>query len=759
YRIELGEIEAALLTHEHIKDAVVIERKNPSNEKYLCAYIVQKGKVIDRLELKAYLAGDLPGYMIPSFFSILEKMPLLSNGKIDRKALPEPDIGSTKTYIAPRDEVEETLAETWSGVLTVEKGQISIDADFFELGGHSLKATVLISKIHKTLDVNVPLVEIFKRPKIRDLADYIRNAPDGKFAAVKPVEKKEYYPLSSTQKRLYILQQMEKDGTGYNMPMVIPLGGEPGIAKLEETFKKLVARHESLRTSFHLHEDQPVQRIHDNVDFRIPGTREQKPVITAFDLSQAPLMRVGVLKGEEDYFLTVDMHHIISDGISHGILICDFRTLLEGQKLAPLRIQYKDFAEWQNSRKELERIKQQEGFWLRQFEGEIPVLNIPIDYPRPVIQSFEGDVVDSEITGGDTAALKTIALRENATLFMVLMAAYNVTLSRLSGQEDIVIGTPVAGRRHADLDSIIGMFVNTLALRNFPNGEKSFNEFLAEIKERTVNAFENQEYPFEELVERVSVKRDTGRNPLFDVVLALQNIDTPLANPKDAVQTPLGNEYNVAKFDLTLTVVESVDSLFFSMEYCTKLFRAETVQRYVNYFKRTVSFLAANPDAALRKLEILSEEEKEQLLVDFNNTKADFPGDRLLNQLFEEQAEKKPDHIAVSTHSSFNMSYRTYMTYSRLNHKAGQMAYRLQQRGIAPGGIVGIMIERSIEMIIAILGILKAGCAYVPLNPKAPAARNEYMLKETGVGLLLTTGSLYEEDKKIRSWEDKTYFI
>ena len=543
YRIELGEIETRLRKHPEVKETAVLAKEDEAGDTYLCAYVVRDAAHSDSMkpaELKKYLSQSLPGYMIPTCFTELDKIPITSNGKIDRKALPVPVIKGERRYTPPGNEEEKKLVEIWSEVLHREKDIISIDSDFFELGGHSLKAVTLVSKIHKELGVKILLIDVFKNPTVKGLSRYAKKAKADKFISLEPVEKMDYYPLSSVQKRLYIMHQMNPHSTVYNIPAVVPLSGEPDLVRLEETFIKLIRRHDSLRTSFQMVDNQPIQEIHDadalefkigyydigtdQVDVKVNGkVRDKIEAVAAvlkqpFDISRAPLLKVGVVKkGEGKFGLAVMMHHIISDGVSHVILETDFMALYHGRTLPPLNIRYKDFAAWQNGEKEKEKIKRQKAYWLKEFAGEIPVLDIPTDYPRPVIQSFAGSTIPFKIGITDTRLLKTYAREQSVTLFMLVLSIANIWLAKLSSQEEIVIGTPAAGRRHADLQEIIGMFVNTLPLKNLPTGEKTFFKFLADVKEKALAAFENQEYQFEDLVEKVAVNRDAGRNPLFDV--------------------------------------------------------------------------------------------------------------------------------------------------------------------------------------------------------------------------------------------------
>ncbi|HLP45748.1 MAG TPA: amino acid adenylation domain-containing protein, partial [Candidatus Kapabacteria bacterium] len=419
FRIELGEIESRLMKHPDIKDAVVLAIEE-NGDKYLSAYIVFNNESVIP-GLREYLSKELPEYMIPTYFISLDKIPLTSNGKLDRKALQKPGLKAGENYIAPRDEIEKKLVEIWSEVLG--QTSIGIDDDFFELGGHSLKATILTSKIHKSFNSRVLLAEIFKTPTIRGLSGTIRAAIKDTYVPIIPVEKKNYYPLSSAQKRLYILQQIDKQGIGYNIPAFFELEGEIDHDRLEQTFKMLIARHESLRTSFHMINDEPVQRIHDTVEFEIEkldgrGDPLWSPFIRPFDLSQAPLLRVGLLKENEDkHILMVDMDHIISDGTSINILVKDFMALYRGEGLPELRVQYKDFSIWQNSRKQQKLFVNQGEYWLNELAGEIPILELPSDYARPPLQSFEGSAVAFEIDKEMTETLKKFVKETDTTIY------------------------------------------------------------------------------------------------------------------------------------------------------------------------------------------------------------------------------------------------------------------------------------------------------------------------------------------------------
>jgi amino acid adenylation domain-containing protein len=553
---------------------------------------------------------------------------------------------------------------------------------------------------------------------------------------------------------------MDVDITGYNLPQALALQGDVNIPRLVKTFEKLVSRHESLRTSFHMINDEPVQVVHDDVKFEMEncdtGNRQQaignkgkisflKNFVRPFDLSGAPLLRVRLVKEEnKKYVLMVDMHHIISDGTSQGILTKEFMFLYKGNELAPLRLQYKDYSRWQNSPKVQDAIRQQEEFWRQQFDGDIPALSLPYDYPRPALQRFEGNTEGFELDTRETRRLKELALKQGTTLFMVLLAVYNIFLSKVSGQEDIVVGTPIAGRQHGDLESIIGMFVNTLALRSYSWGKKRFTEYLEEIKQKTLKAFENQDYPFEELVEMVFTHRDLSRNPLFDVMFVLQNILGPRedeAKPtmQDIKITPRPVEEGASKFDLSLFAAEREERLYLTFEYCTRLFKDETLARFIKYINAIILSVIENPGKKISEIGIIWEEEKNRILFDFNDTAADYPQGKTIHELFEQQVERTPDSIALHGCMDAWVHEEADITYRELNEKAHQLAYVLKEKGIKPGTIVGIMVERSLEMIIGILGILKAGGAYMPVEPDYPEERINYMLKDSGAKILLTS--------------------
>ncbi len=827
FRIEPGEIENIIVKHPGIKEAAVIDKKDPQGNKYLCAYIVRIGAGEGKgwsvpgpgenpnAEFREYIQKKLPDYMIPTYFVELERIPLTPNGKVDRKALPDP-AGQRDSITAPATALQKEILNTWSEVLSIDKNHIGIDINFFELGGHSLKAIEMTSKLHKKLNIKLPLAEVFKAQTIRELAAYIEKAAKAEtYASIEPVEKKEYYALSSAQKRMFVLKQLDPDSTAYNMPQVIPLQEEPEVERLEKTFKELINRHESLRTSFQMRDNQLDQRIHDTVEFKIKyydkrevevkveaeegvpfgqdlnalGQGEGEPAagnrhraaalissfIRPFDLSRAPLLRVGLIRAHPPgqsaqqetspnrYFLLVDIHHIISDGTSNLVLQQDFMALYQDRALPALRLQYKDFSQWQISQKE--NIRNQEMYWLKNFEPGIPTLNLFYDYPRPATQSFAGDSVDFEIPAAHTASLKNIVLKENITLYILLLAVFNVLFSKLSGQKDIIIGTSIEGRRHADLEKIIGMFINTLAMRNYPKGEITFKEFLTHVKERTLQAFENQDYQFEDLVDKLSLTRDPGRNPLFDVMFDLQNlIDNPApGEPQKEEQETYSYNSRVAKFDITLAAMEVAGKIHINFNYCTRLFKPATVERMIDYIKNIITIIIKEPGIPLGQLQIIREKEKEQLLYDFNSTGTGYPGDKTIRQLFEEQAARIPASIAMLDRRQPTKKQQTVdttaqpgtgdrdnegnaaVTYGELNRRANQLAHLLTERGVTFETCVGLLVKPSPEMIVGTLAIWKAGGAYIPIDTTLPMEQITAILADTRSNILLTTSGGYPQ--------------
>ncbi|WIM38150.1 amino acid adenylation domain-containing protein [Paenibacillus sp. PK4536] len=743
YRIELGEIESVLLAQSMVEQAIVTDRRDEQGDKYLCAYVTG---TIDIQVLRTILLAQLPVYMIPAHFVHLETLPLTPNGKIDRKALPAPTDSpiTTSSYAKPRNTTEVEMAQIWEDVLSINR--VGIDDSFFELGGHSLKAVMLVGRITKQFGVELPIRHVFAYPTIRQMAPLVRGAEDTGYTEIEVAPIQEYYDVSSAQKRLFIIDQLGDTQQAYNMSAVLELQGKLDQTRLEKAFAAMVERHESLRTSFHFVDGQPVQKIHPQVDFQVSYREDDfadpaqlmESFIRPFSLDQAPLLRVELIEVANDHhILLADMHHIITDGISIEVFVEEFSRLYAQEELPELRIQYKDYAVWQQSMMEETREKQLP-YWEQLFDQgkDVPVLNLPTDWSRPVMKNFEGSSLIQELKPELTRELYALCAKSGTTLYMVMLAAYASLLYRYTSQQDLVIGSPIAGRPHPDIEQIIGMFVNTLPIRTHIDPEQTFMQLLEQTKQQTLTAYEHQDIPFEEVVERLNLRRDVSRNPLFDVMFVLQNTGMKQIEVEDLTFRPVDFEMGIAKFDVTLNVEEFTDKLIVSLEYATKLFRIETAQQMLNHYMAILIAIASNPETSIADIPLLQKEEQDQLFL-FNHTAAPYAEQDTLYQLWEKQVHKTPDHIAL-------ICGDRQITYTELNARANTLAMKLRNQGVEPDAIVGLMVERSLEMVVGILGILKAGGAYLPIDPSHPEERIQFVLEDSQTSWLLRQSHLGE---------------
>jgi amino acid adenylation domain-containing protein len=766
YRIEAGEIEQALLQHSDIQSCVVIG-KEFENNKELVAYLVnQAGTIPDALSLRSFLNESLPDYMIPAYFIELKNFPLTSSGKVDRKALPEPDglgIASGVIYVAPRNQVEQALSEIWEELL--KKENIGIHDNFFDLGGHSLRGIRLVSLIQQQLFAAIKLSEVFTQPTIAGLASLIISKDVIQFEAIEPVAIQADYALSHAQRRLWVLDQLEENQIAYNMPTAIRLKGKLDQAALQAAFKCLVNRHESLRTIFVSLEGNPRQIISDPDSFEVSftnwqleksrerladfiSTHAQEP----FDLTSGPLLKVAIIcLEEEEHMMLFNMHHIISDGWSMSILVRELGKLYEAfakgetNPLPPLRIQYKDYAAWQNALLQdnagMERLRT---YWhdkLAPAEGIIPTLDLPTDYPRPAIKTYRGASFSKTFDVELLDKLETLGKSCRATLFMTLAALVKVLLYRYSGQRDILIGSPSAGRTHADLQDQIGFYVNTLVLRDEIEKGTNFSKFLTQIKQTCLEAFEHELYPFDRLVEELDLGRDMSRSPLFDVMVVLQNNEEADLTLGDLAISDEPSSWEISKFDLTFNFATSIAGLSLYLDYNTDLYKRDRIERLFTHLECLIGSILNDSKQPVDELIILPETERQLILHDFNDTKIDFPSNKTIVDLFEEQVEKTPDKVAV-------VFEEKDLTYRQLNEKANQLGYYLiTHHDIVPDDIIALQLERSELMIIAILGVLKAGAAYLPIpvavGTDFPKTRVEFMLKDSQAKVLLTDKVTY----------------
>ncbi|QED47028.1 non-ribosomal peptide synthase/polyketide synthase [Cytobacillus dafuensis] len=752
HRIELGEIENQLLVHPNIKEAVVVSFKDHTDMTYLCAYVVSDRELSSTV-LRTYLSSFLPDYMIPAHFVFLASLPLTGNGKIDRKALPKPEVSSNFAYVEPQTSLEGELAKIWKEVLGVER--VGIHDHFFELGGHSLRATQLVNMIHKNLDIELPLKMVFEKPTIQLMCQEIEKLnPSEKrvFHEIQKVEEQEYYPASSAQKRLLILNQLENIGNNYNITGAVQLEGPVDPKRLEQAIQQVINRHEALRTSFETTEEGFIQRVHPHVPFSLEQWEEKEPKASQsvnrfsrpFNLSNAPLLRAGLVKtGPECHVLILDMHHSISDEASLKTMLKEISLLYKGEVLPPLRLQYKDVAAWQTERMKTKEFLEAETFWLKEMSGELPVLDIS-RRERPKFQSFEGDRVDFHVPTSLAQQLSELATKTGTTLYMVLLSAYQLLLSRYSGQEDIIVGSPVASRPHADLQNMVGMFVNTIPMRNSLSEEESIRSLLQKVRERALLAFEHQSYPFEQLVEKVSITRDLSRNPVFDHMFIMHDAGTAKLELENVDITSYSLEDRSAKVDLTLEVSENEMGLSAWFQYSTALFSKDEMKIMSSHFVNILEEIVKDTDQPLSSIEMISEAERYTLLHDLN-PKTVAGVERTVHQRFEEQVTHTPAQIAVIS------SGREY-TYQEINERANRMARALQNMNVEKGDRIGVMVKRSEDLIIALLAVLKTGAAYVPIDPDYPEDRIAYMVHDSNTKYIMTDvreGRLSSFDEKL----------
>lgn len=737
YRIELSEIDCAINNYPLINKSLSVLYNNS----IISYYISDEDILIN--DIKTYLKDKLPFYMIPSFYIRLESFPLTVNGKIDKKRLPSPILNSNKGYTPPSSNTEKILHRIWCELFNKDK--ISVTDNFFDLGGDSLTAIKLSVKVLENFNINISLENIFNNSTIETLSKYIDSLIENRFMIkIKEIEKESYYPISSAQKRIYYSSSLENNSTLYNIAGGIIVDKLLDVNKLQECFNILINRHESLRTHFDIINDEVVQVIDDNIDFELPLedvnsddlNKIYHDFVKPFDLSKSPLFRCKLIKLKDDkMLLLLDMHHIISDGTSLSILLQELCDLYNGLSLPEKHIDYKDFTLWEKDQFETDEFNKSKKYWLNQFNDEIPLLNMPTTSPRPSIQSFEGSNYHTKLSKDIFERINKTAKTLNITPYMLMLSAYYILLSKYTSQDDIVIGTPIVGRELPELSNILGMFVNTLALRNKIDHNLTFEEFSKSIKKNCLNSFKNQSYPFDMLVKDLNIKRDTSRNPLFDVMFVYQNNGYQKIDFKGTNVEYFIPDNNISKFDLTLEVIPTDNEYSLRFEYCTKLFNEDFIKRLSSHYINILTAILENNEIKIADIDMLSEEEKNQILYEFNNTKVDYPKDKTIIDLFEEQVKKTPDNIAVIFEDQ-------KLTYRELNEKANQLANHLIINNISDNSIVGIMLDRSLEILVSFLAVLKTGACYMPIDPSFPLERIKYMLSNSDCSVLLKKSNI-----------------
>ncbi|MBI6562226.1 syringopeptin non-ribosomal peptide synthetase SypC, partial [Pseudomonas syringae] len=762
FRIELGEIDARLAKHPAVHEAVVTAREDVPGDKRLVAYYTLSAghASVDIDSLRAWLQEQLPAHMIPVAYVLLDALPLTPNGKLDRKALPAPDTDALirRGYEAPQGETETLLAGIWSDLLKVER--ISRHDQFFELGGHSLLAMRLISQIRQQLGVELSLAALFARPELSALALAIAQAGRSILPDIVPVARDQAWPLSFGQQRLWFLAQMEGASAAYHMPIGLSLHGELDRTAMQRALERIVARHEGLRTTFIQGDDeQPLQRISpSDAGFNLQlhdlqGLVDAKEKLQAlaseeslqsFDLEQGPLIRGRLIRMAEDHHvLLLTMHHIVSDGWSIGVLTRELAALYaafsQGQDdpLTPLTLHYLDYAVWQRRWLSGDLLQQQSDYWQQTLADAPALLMLPTDRVRPAQQDYAGAVLPIVFDQDLTRGLKALSQRHGSTLFMTVMAAWAALLGRLAGQDDVVIGTPVANRTRSEVEGLVGLFVNTLAIRVDLSDKPTAETLLAQVKTNTLGAQDHQDLPFEQVVEVIKPVRSLSHSPVFQAMLSWQDMGGGDFALGDLQLESLSAGHTLSKFDLSLDIGEAQGQLFGSLEYATALFDESTIARYLGYLQRLLHAMVADDRQVLEQVPLLDTVERKHLLVDLNATDVPYPQEATIHQLFEEKVQAQPDAIAVAFQAQ-------RLSYAELNRQANRLAHHLIGMGIGPDDRVAICVERGVKMIVGLLGVLKAGAAYVPLDPAYPAERLAYMINDSQPSALLTQRGLQE---------------
>ncbi|HEX8613864.1 MAG TPA: amino acid adenylation domain-containing protein [Telluria sp.] len=771
FRIELGEIEAQLGRLPGVRDAVVLACDDGRGDKRLVAYVVAAGTGFNASALHHALAGVLPEHMVPAAYVPLASLPLTPNGKLDRKALPAPQGAAFahSQYAAPQGALESALAELWCDLLQLER--VGRNDHFFELGGHSLLAVQMTSRLRQRLGLEVPLAGLFAQPVLRSFAMLVSASAASTLPAIVPGQRPAMPPLSFAQQRLWFISRMsERAAAAYHMLRGLRLRGALDVGALQAALDAIVRRHEVLRTRIGVDDGQPVQVIAPTAafplvfhDLRDAGETDEEAIAcwsrheaqAPFDLAKDSPIRGRLLRlGEHDHCLLLTIHHIVADGWSMGVLAAELSALYRGEALAPLPLQYADYALWQRQwlGGAVQRI--QLAYWQQQLAGAPALVTLPADRPRPAVQDYAGQSVPFRIEPELAGALKTLSQKHGATLFMTLLAAWGALCARLAGQDEVVIGSPVANRGRIELEPLIGFFANTLALRLDLAGGPSTAALLAQARECVLQAQSHQDVPFEQVVEALKPQRTLSHGPIFQLMFAWQN--TPqAATMLDGVQTSdIVLEHPGATVDLSLDLEECDGPIVGSMTFASALFERSTIERHLSCFKLLLAGMAHDDTCAIDRIDILSDAERAQVLRGWNRTRRDYRQDLCIHQIIEEQAQATPHAVAVEFDES-------RLTYRELNEQANQLAHYLRTRGVGPDERVALCLERSLEMVVAILAVLKAGGAYVPLDPAYPPERLAFMLADCAPRVLLSqagielpvTPAAVRLDAEVRPWQ------
>ncbi|WP_416722721.1 non-ribosomal peptide synthetase DhbF [Bacillus stercoris] len=755
FRIELGEIDAVLAKHPHIEQAAVVVREDQPGDKRLAAYVVADS-AIDIAELRRYMGASLPDYMVPAAFVEMDELPLTPNGKLDRKALPAPDFSTSVSDRVPRTPQEEILCDLFAEVLGLAR--VGIDDSFFELGGHSLLAARLMSRIREVMGAELGIAKLFDEPTVAGLAAHLHQAQSAR-PALQRAERPEKIPLSFAQRRLWFLHCLEGPSPTYNIPVAVRLSGELDQGVLKAALYDLVCRHESLRTIFPESQGTSYQHILDADQARPElhvteiaekelSDRLAEAVRYSFDLAAEPAFRAELFViGPDEYVLLLLVHHIVGDGWSLTPLTRDLGTAYAARchgkapEWAPLAVQYADYALWQqellgNENDPNSLIAGQLAFWKETLKNLPDQLELPTDYSRPAEPSHDGDTIHFRIEPGLHKRLQELARANRVSLFMVLQSGLAALLTRLGAGTDIPIGSPIAGRNDDALGDLVGLFINTLVLRTDTSGDPSFRELLDRVREVNLAAYDNQDLPFERLVEVLNPARSRATHPLFQIMLAFQNTPDAELQLPDMESSLRIHSVGSAKFDLTLEISEdrladgTPNGMEGLLEYSTDLFKRETAQALADRLMRLLEAAESDPDEQIGNLDILAHEERSNMVTDWQGVSEKIPHSCLPEQ-FEKQAALCPDAIAVVYEDQA-------LSYAELNERANRLARMLISEGVGPEQFVALALPRSLEMAVGLLAVLKAGAAYLPLDPDYPADRIAFMLKDAQPAFIMT---------------------
>jgi len=745
-RIEMGEIEACLQALPQVHEAAVIAYEGPTGAQLVGYVVAAQGVATESADLAAILAQSLPDYMVPGHWVWLDALPLNNNGKLDRRALPAPDLSQPRqAYEAPHSPLQIQLAAIWQAVLQVER--VGLNDHFFERGGHSLLATQVISRVRHALKLEVPLKALFEHPTLLAFAAACAGLQVQESLPMLALERGRPMALSSAQERQWFLWQLDPGSAAYHVPTALHLRGSLNVVALEQAFQALVQRHEALRTTFVEEGEQTWQVIQPQraqvveqqaVDAHGIAAAVEHEIRRPFDLLNGPLMRVKLLRVQPDHHvLVITQHHIISDGWSMQIIVDEliqfYGAFCAGTEAAlrELPLQYADYAAWQRQWMAEGESTRQLAYWREKLGGEQPVLELPFDFPRPAEQSLRGARLDFNLPAELAFGLQALAQREQVTLFVLLLASFQMLLHRYSGQGDIRVGVPVANRNRMETEGLVGFFVNTQVLRAEFDSQASFRDLLQQVRQSVLDAQTYQDLPFEQLVDALQPRRSLSHSPLFQVLFNHQNRETGAAQLPGLSIEGVAWDSGTAQFDLSLDTGEVGGGLAASLTYATDLFQRSTIEQLAHHWQNLLHAIVSQPEQAVAQFALLDADERQTILRDWNSLELSGTFEGGLHELIEAQARKVPDQLAMIFGTEC-------LDYRQLNARANRLARRLRERGVGPEVRVGVLLPRSVEMVVALLATLKAGGTYVPLDPNYPADRLAYMLEDSQARLLLT---------------------